>query len=110
MFAIRQKTEYIYATPLLKNPNYIYEPLNEKINNLHDAKLISGFVFATEILCACTAWFLSPLFGNHDVGLLMRRLVYDHDVRNIKNEQSKNKNTNEIHTQSIRFPYILANK
>ena len=24
--------------------------------------------------CACTAWFVSGLFGNHNVGFLMRRL------------------------------------
>ena len=57
------------------------------------AKLTDAFVFATRIVvpllskskissfCACKAWFVLDLFGNHIVGILMTHLNINWQTR-----------------------------
>ena len=58
----------------------LYKPHNEKTNNLHMRKqrrrsAAPLFSLSVTIFFACTARFVSNLFGNHIVGFLFTRLL-----------------------------------
>ena len=68
----------------MRKPDFAYVKTKAQISFAVTAKLINAFVFATRIvqflfflnpkfqpsklLCDCTAWFLSDLVGNPEVG------------------------------------------
>ena len=70
---------------VMRNPHFAYGKTKAQISCAVTAKLISAFVFATQIvqflyissLCDCTARFMLDLVRTQIVGFLMQGLVYE---------------------------------